>query len=125
MKYDPERPDEMKKYEHLVTFIKEKQIPVANLGYLKSGEVIKEVSREIGTRFSHYDHKLCYQYFHARPPARATDPTSTDPRHCIYDDAHRDYVYKPEWVAFLLTMLNKNTDLLDRLRTQARAERQQ
>jgi len=105
--------------KHLVTFIKEKQIPVANLGYLKSGEVIKEVSKAYGIKFSHYDHKLCYQHYHARPQARASDPAATDPRHCIYDAAHRDYVYKPEWIAFLVEQM-KNPELLSQLRTQAR-----
>lgn len=120
VKYDPNRPEEMKKYEHLVTFIKEKQVAVANLGYHKSGEIIREVSKASGVKFSHYDHKLCYQHFHVRPPAKATDPAATDQRYCIYDDAHRDYVYKPEWIAFLIAQVKK-PEFLSQLRAQARA----
>ena len=120
VKYDPDRPEEMRKYEHLVTFIKEKQVPVANLGYLKAGEVIKEVSRQRGNRFNHYDHKLCYQHFHARPTGKASDPAATNSRYCIYDATHRDYVYKPEWVEFLVEQMERQ-DLLNHLRELARA----
>jgi hypothetical protein len=106
VKYDHTRPDEMKKYEHLVTFIKEKQVPVVNLGYLKPGQVTSQVSTLTGKKFTPYDHQLCYRYFHVRPQRGAADPASTDTRYCIYDAAHQDYVYKPEWVEFLVKNLS-------------------
>jgi Domain of unknown function (DUF3644) len=106
VKYDPTRPEEMKKYEHLVTFIKEKQVPVVNLGYLKPGQVTLQVSSRTGKKFTPYDHQLCYRYFHVRPQRGTADPTSTDTRYCVYDAAHRDYVYKPEWVEFLVKNLS-------------------
>lgn len=115
VKYDPTRPDEMKKYEHLVTFIKEKQIPVANLGYLKASNVVKQVAGQIQKKFGHFEHKLCYDFFHVRPPKKTADPMSTDIRYCIFDDVHKDYVYKPEWVQFLVGEL-ANSNLLQRLR---------
>ena len=119
VKYDPTRPEEMKKYEHLVTFIKEKQIPVANLGYFKAGNVIQQVSKRMDIKFGHYEHRLCYSHFHVRPPNRASDPVSTDVRYCIYDDVHKDYVYKPEWVDFLTGKV-ADSDFLEKLRALAR-----
>lgn len=116
VKYDPSRPEEMKKYEHLVTFIKEKQVPIVNLGYLKPGQVTRQVSARTGKKFNSYDHQLCHRHFHVRPQGGATDPTSTDTRYCVYDDAHGDYVYKPEWVEFLIKNLS-NSDFLVVLRT--------
>lgn len=113
VKYDPSRPEEMKKYEHLVTFIQEKQIPVVNLGYLKPTQVINEIATHIGQKFSHYDHQLCYRHFHVRPRKGAKDPASTDIRYCVYDEVHRDYVYKPEWVKFLIGQLAQASFLDD------------
>jgi hypothetical protein len=107
VKYDPLRPEEMKKYEHLVTFIKEKQIPVANLGYLRPGEVHQQVSERTKQKFGQYEHCLCYKHFHIRPARNAPDPTSTDARYCIYDHVHKDYVYKPEWVEFLVAKIGE------------------
>jgi hypothetical protein len=114
VKYDPSRPEEMKKYEHLVTFIKEKQIPAVNLGYLKPTQVINEVAKRIGHKFSHHDHQLCFRYFHVRPKGGAKNPASTDTRYCIYDEVHKDYVYKPDWIEFLIEQL-KQPNFLDDL----------
>lgn len=119
VKYDPQKPEEMKKYEHLVTFIKERKVPVANLGYLKSGEVIGRVAKHINAKFSHYDHKLCYLHFGVRPSREAPDPAVTKPAFCIYDQAHDDYVYTPEWTDYLVKAL-KDTDLLTKLRQRAK-----
>lgn len=103
--YDASRPEEMKKYDHLVTFIKEKQIPVVNLGYLKPTQVINKIAAHLGHKFSHYDHQLCFRHFHVRPRKGAKDPAFTDTRYCVYDEVHKDYVYKPEWVEFLIKQL--------------------
>jgi len=122
VKYDPGQPEEMKKYEHLVTFIKEKQIPVVNLGYLRPGQVTRQVSNRLGKKFSFYDHQLCYRHFNVRPHGGAVDPTSTDARYCVYDAAHGDYVFKPEWIEFLVENLS-NADFLEDLRMVKQRER--
>lgn len=59
----------------------------------------------IGQKFSHYDHQLCFRHFNVRPKKGNNNPASTDTRYCIYDDVHKDYVYKPEWVEFLIKQL--------------------
>jgi len=116
--FDPSRPDEMEKYEHLVTFIKEKQIPVANLGYLKAGDVVRQVNQRSSKRFTHFTHMLCYTYFQVRPKGLSTNPSATNVKYCIYDAVHRDYVYKPEWVDFLCEKL-KDGDFISNLRPKA------
>ncbi|MFH2056223.1 MAG: DUF3644 domain-containing protein [bacterium] len=113
VRYDASRPEEMKKYEHLVTFIKEKQVPVVNLGYLRPTQVIKEITERTGKKFSHYDHQLCFRHFHVRPKTGAEDPTFTDARYCFYDEVHKDYVYKPDWIEFLIQQLRKPSFLGD------------
>jgi hypothetical protein len=80
-------------------------VQVANLGLLKPTLVANKVTAKIGTRFTVYDHKLCYEHFKIRPPGGALDPSACNPQFCVYDDLHKDYCYKPEWVDFLAQKL--------------------
>lgn len=105
IKYDPSKPEEMHQYEKVVAMIKPKEIQIANLGLLKPTQVANEVSKRIGRRFTTYDHKLCYEHFHVRPPAGAAEPSACNAQFCVYDDLHRDYCYRPEWVQFLTEKL--------------------
>ena len=106
VKYDPTKPEEMKRYEKIVAMIKPKEVRVANLGFLKAGQVAAKVSTRLGKRFTTYDHQLCYQHFNVRPRGGSTDPASCDTRYCQYDDLHKDYAYDPAWVDFLADKLS-------------------
>lgn len=101
VKYDPSKPEEMRNYEKVVAMIKPKEVQVANRGLLKATQVAKQVATKLGKRFSHYDHKLCYEHFKIRPTGRAPDPSACNPQFCVYDDLHKDYGYTPQWVDFL------------------------
>ena len=110
VKYDPSKPEEMKQYDRIVAMIKPKQIPVANLGLLKPGEVVRRVKDALGCEFNMYHHQLCYRHFNARPKRESPDPSACDTRYCIYDSVHRDYLYTEEWVQHLIKSLSdKNT----------------
>jgi hypothetical protein len=106
IKYDPSKPEEMRNYEKVVAMIKPKEVQVANLGLLKPTQVANQVATKLGKRFSTYDHKLCYEHFTIRPPGGALDPSACNPQFCYYDDLHKDYCYKPEWVDFLIQKLS-------------------
>ena len=101
VKYDPSKPDEMRQYEKVVAMIKPKEVQIANRGLLKATQVANQVATKLGKRFSHYDHKLCYEHFKIRPTGRAPDPSACNPQFCVYDDLHKDYGYTPQWVDFL------------------------
>jgi Domain of unknown function (DUF3644) len=101
IKYDPSKPDEMRQYEKVVAMIKPKEVQIANLGLLKPTQVATKVAGMLGKRFTTYDHKLCYEHFKIRPPGGASDPSACNPQFCVYDDLHKDYCYKCEWIDFL------------------------
>lgn len=101
VKYDPAKPEEMKQYEKVVAMIKPKEIQIANLGLLKPTQVGNKVAKRLGKPFTTYDHKLCYDHFKIRPSRGAADPSACNAQFCVYDDLHKDYGYKPEWVEFL------------------------
>lgn len=107
VKYDPGKPEEMKEYEKIVALIKPKEVRVANLDLLKPGEVAKKVATAIRKPFNvGHHHVACYRHFNARPTKGAPDPKACDTRYCIYDAAHRDYLYTQEWVDHLVKSLS-------------------
>lgn len=106
VKYDPSKPEEMKKYEHLVAMIKPKEVLIANQGLLKPGQVIKEVSKKIGKPFTHHSHGICYRHFNVRPAGQNPAPGSWDSRYCHFDALHKDYGYTPAWIEFLVGKLS-------------------
>lgn len=109
VKYDPSKPEEMKEYERIVALIKPKEVRVANLDLLKPGEVAKKVAAAIRKPFNvGHHHVTCYRHFNARPAKGASDPKACDTRYCVYDAAHRDYLYTQEWVDHLVKSLSDN-----------------
>ena len=106
IKYDPSKPEEMKEYERLVALIKPKEVRVANVGLLKPGEVVAKVAKAIGKAFKMHHHITCYRHFNARPPKGAVDPKACDTRYCVYDAAHRDYLYTDAWIEHLVKSLS-------------------
>jgi len=107
IKYDPSKPEEMRHYEKIVAMIKPKEVQIANRGLLKPTHVAQQVAAKVDKRFTTYDHKLCYEHFKIRPPGGAPDPSACNPQFCVYDDLHKDYCYKPEWVGFLAQKLGE------------------
>jgi hypothetical protein len=105
IKYDPSKPEEMRQYEKVVAMIKPKEVQIANLGLLKATQVASQVATKLSKRFTLYDHKLCYEHFKVRPPSGVPDPWSCNAQFCVYDDLHKDYCYRPEWVEFLADRL--------------------
>lgn len=105
VKYDPSKPEEMKQYDKVVALIKPKQVSIANLGCLKAGQVVKQVSTQLGRKFTLNSHMRCWKHFNTRPVGGSPAPEECDNRYCYYDGVHQDYVYTPAWVSFLLEKL--------------------
>lgn len=92
--------------DHALVIIRDRQVEVANLNRMKPGVVIKRV-KEHYPRFSITHHAWAFRFHKVRPPAtkdKSAKP-KTDPRYCIYDEGHDDYVYTEAWVALLLREL--------------------
>jgi hypothetical protein len=104
VKYDTLEPDEADEYRRVVTLIKDRQIPVANLDKMRAGEVAKQVAGAIKPRkfTASTHHARCALFYNARPPKGSPNPASCNTRYCFYDAAHGDYVYTKEWVDFLI-----------------------
>jgi hypothetical protein len=100
-------PEQRKAMDNAMVLVRDKQVPVVNLERLKPGQVVERV-REVVPAFNLTYHTYAYRKFKARPRGKAPDPTATNPAYCIYDAAHRDYVYTQAWVLKLLHELEHN-----------------
>jgi Protein of unknown function (DUF3644) len=114
IKYNPANPEEMEKYEKIVSLMKVNQIAVANPGKFKPGmicQIIEPIVKQVSgsnkkfTASSHHV-KACY-FYQVRPKKSEADPRKTNTQYCQYDDAHKDYIYTQEWLEFLKKEMHK------------------
>jgi len=106
VRYDANKPEQMKQYERLVALIKPKQISIANLDGLKAGQVVRQVVARLGRKFTQHSHMMSWKHYNTRPSGNSPNPEVCDNRFCYYDVVHGDYIYTPAWVNFLVDKLS-------------------
>lgn len=89
--------EEAQAVENARVIIRDRHVEALNLNRLKAGEVVARV-QALFPPFSVYYHTLAWRHYHIRPSSAAADPMQTDARYCVYDRAHRDYLYTEAWV---------------------------
>lgn len=97
--------------------IREQRRPVQNLGWFKPRDASIEVAESIPYRFTVTQFTWAWRKLGVRPPSGASKPERTDEKYCIYDVAHRDYLYSPSYVDKLVKLLATEKgyrDLFDR-----------
>lgn len=99
VKVDETSSDELSRLGKLNVLIREKQIPIANLGYFKPGEVVLEVRKRLPhPAINLHVHTCAWKYFGVRPSGAAARRDKTRPEYCVFDETHEDYVYTEAWV---------------------------
>lgn len=101
VKYDESNPEEMAKYEKAIVAIKEKQIPVTNMGLLRPSSVLVELNKK-GIKRTMNWHTTMWQKFKVRPTSNSEQKSKTKSEYCFYDNAHNDYLYTEQWINFLV-----------------------
>lgn len=91
------------------TIIREKQVPVADLGSLRPAQVVERVAAALHRPFTMHTHTQCWRYFRARPPGGADDPAATRADFCRWNPAFEQYVYTEAWVGFLVRKMSDQT----------------
>lgn len=87
------------------TIIREKQVPVADLGALRPTQVVEKVATALSNPFKMHHHSQAWKYFRVRPPTGAADPSATKADFCRYNAAFEQYVYTEAWVKYLIRKL--------------------
>ncbi len=104
--YDPENEEQAKEVAKAIALIKERHVPVASANLLRFSDVVDELARRLPYRANQHTVVRAWQHFDVRPPTDAEEPETTDPRYCVYDKPHGDYLYKMAWVDFLVEKLS-------------------
>lgn len=100
VKVDEASAEDLARLEKLNVLIKEKHIPIANLGLHKPGDVVAKVRSKVPSMTIAL-HTAAWRHFAVRPSTDSDDPERTDAKYCVYDQVHDDYVYTDAWVGKL------------------------
>ncbi len=98
VKVDEASPEELERLEKLNVLIREKHIPIANLGLYKPGEVVQELQSRLTVLVDQHVHTRAWKYYEVRPSKGVDHPERTRPEYCVYDATHEDYVYTKAWI---------------------------
>ena len=103
-------PEQLEQVQIAQTIIREKQVPVEDLGNLLPSDIARRVEAELGLRFSTNDNTLCWKFFEIRPGTGSETPERTKADFCRYNAAFHQYTYTEAWVRFLVRKL-KNPEM--------------
>jgi hypothetical protein len=78
--------------------------PVQYLNWYRPKDVVRKLA-DIVPGFTMNSHTEAWRRHGVRPNSDAVDPAATDPRYCIYDRAHGDYLYSDAWAEKLIAEL--------------------
>ncbi|MET4569825.1 DUF3644 domain-containing protein [Rhodanobacter soli] len=98
IKINEASPEELKRLEKLNVLIKEKKIPIANLDLYKPSFVVQKINQECRHIVSQNAHSDAWRHFGVRPPSGGPRPEHCRTEYCVYDEAHRDYLYTQAWI---------------------------
>lgn len=113
VQYDKLTAGQQAEFEKFAIMVKWKAAAVANAGLLKPGAVVKVVQSALGNpkvqrptgsvdKFNHATHERCWKRYGVRPPSGSKTPAATKEKYCVYDEPHKDYLYTPAWIEFLI-----------------------
>ena len=89
-------------FKNLTVLSKERHVPVSNVDKKKPAEVVKCVSSKLPFIFKMHHHTKAWKYFNVRPPGGSKKAHLTDSKYCVYDSAHKDYLYTSAWIEKLI-----------------------
>ena len=98
VRVDEASPQELDRLEKINVLIREKHIPIANLGLFKPSEVVRQLQGRIPHAVNMAVHTSAWRHYRVRPQGSDPHPERTIPEYCLYDQTHEDYVYTQAWV---------------------------
>jgi hypothetical protein len=98
LKFDELDSTQQEHIQKLNVLIKEKHVPIANLDYLKPGDVVSELHKRVHHTIDIHAHTCAWKHYKVRPQKRDGNPERTKHEYCVYDKVHGDYLYTKAWV---------------------------
>lgn len=113
VQFDKLTADQKAEFEKFAVMVKWKAANIVNTGLLKPGAVVKAVQKALGDpkvqrpagpidKFTQDTHQRCWKRYGVRPSGGAKAPAATQDKYCVYDEPHKDYLYTPAWVEYLI-----------------------
>ncbi|MBN1436315.1 MAG: DUF3644 domain-containing protein [Sedimentisphaerales bacterium] len=112
IRVDEASSDELDRLEKLNVLIREKKIPIANLDLFRPGQVLEKVNASATYRLTFNTHADIWRHYSVRPASGNPNPEQCQSDFCVYDDAHRDYLYTEAWVRRCLDVCNSREQFL-------------
>jgi hypothetical protein len=69
---------------------------------VKASQVVSEVRKRLQFKFNMATHIRAWKHYKARPDSSSSKPEATQGQYCVYDQAHRDYLYTQAWIERLV-----------------------
>lgn len=113
IRVDEASEEELARLEKLNVLIREKKIPIANIDLLKPGQVVDKINESSAFRATLNAHTDAWRFFAVRPPSGSNNPHQCKTDFCIYDEAHRDYLYTQAWVAKCIEAFNDRARFIE------------
>lgn len=111
VKYDPDDPEQQEALEKFQVLIKDRHVPVANLGKYRPSGVVKEVKKAISPKyFSMHDHTQAWKHFEVRPPTDSETPEQCETKYCQWDKVNQTHIYTQDWVDLLIEKMANDDD---------------
>lgn len=123
IQWDKLTEEEKTKARKVVAMVKQKQteVPVINGDLFKPKDIVQKVQEGLGNRsiqkggktvdyFNMNTHSRAWKKYNVRPSGKTKTPSKTNKEYCIYDKAHDDYLYKENWIAFLVDKLSEDNE---------------
>ncbi len=114
--YDKLSEEDKNKVTKIAALVKDKHIThdVVNKNKIKPGKVTELVQKALGNpkkqsgkktidKFNADAHTRCWKIYDVRPLNGAEHPERTQHEYCVYDETNKNYLFTPEWVAFLVS----------------------
>ena len=120
VRWDELSPQDKEAYEKVTTLIKDKLIKIeaANVGKLKPSDVVNLVNNALqNCGFNMSNFVMLYKLFQLRPSKGSNNPSDTIPKYCLYDEAHRDYVYLESFPNLIIKLFQSNQNLINDIKT--------
>ena len=98
-------PEQNEVMDQVRTIIRDRKVPVSDLGNLRPGQVVERVAAVLQMPFKMHHHTQAWRYFAVRPANGAADVTKTKADFCRYNEVFDQYVYTEAWVKYLIRKL--------------------
>jgi len=102
--------EEHSKIIEVLTKQKTHLVEAHNVNRYLPGKVVEEVRERFKEEnFTLYQHSALVKMIKVKPQTKSDAPFETKTKFCLYDEAHRNYIYTEDWINLIGKVLTKHS----------------